>query len=498
MSLSAYRQLEEGNARISALEGALAVLHWDRSVIMPEGGADARAEQIATLGLIVHELQTDPRRTDLIEAALAETGELDAWQAANLREMARASVRARAVPPALVDGLARAKSATEMAWRRAQAEADFSLVAERLAGLVELVREEAAILGERLELDPYDALLDKYDAGLRAAFVAPLFDRLAAELPALLDAVIDRQHSLGEPLALDGPFPVSEQERLGRTVMERLGFDFHHGRLDVSHHPFTGGVPDDSRITTRYETGSFIQALMAVIHETGHSLYERGLPAEWRGQPVGEARGMVMHESQSLLFEMQAARGPAFIGYLSGLAAEIFDRSGPAWEPENLLRHYHKVERSLIRVYADEVSYPLHVIHRTRLEQAMISGALAVRDLPQAWNGGMAELLGVAPANDREGCLQDIHWYSGAFGYFPTYTLGALTAAQLFRAALMEAPSIEAGLAEGRGDGLLAWARRRVHEQGSLVSTAELIESACGEPLGADRFLDHLRTRYLP
>jgi len=279
--------------------------------------------------------------------------------------------------------------------------------------------------------------------------------------------------------------------------MARLGFDFTHGRLDVSHHPFTGGVPEDVRITTRYSESEFIQALMAVIHETGHALYERGLPPDWRGQPVGRARGMVLHESQSLMFEMQAARSPAFLSALSDILRSAFAASGPAWEAENLMRHYHRVAREPIRVEADEMTYPLHIVHRTRLETAMIAGDLAVADLPSAWNEGMRDLLGFNPRNDAEGCLQDIHWYAGSFGYFPTYMLGALAAAQLFRAACAELPGIEPELAEGRADALRGWAAAKVHAKASRYNTSEIIEKATGAPLGAKVFLDHLRARYL-
>ncbi|MDP2622083.1 MAG: carboxypeptidase M32 [Hyphomicrobiales bacterium] len=493
----AYRTLEAQERRMSVIGGALAVLHWDRAVMMPDGGLWVRAEQTAALNVVLHEMRTDPRRADLIEKAEAGASGLDEWRRANLREIRRFFERATALSADLVERLAHARAETEMAWRGAKQRADFSAVSDQLANLLALVREEAEMLGSALKISPYDALLDGYDWGLRAAQFQPLFDRLAGDIPPLLDGILARMSGLAARIPLSGPFPVAAQERLGRTVMQRLGFDFDHGRLDVSHHPFTGGVPEDTRITTRYEEGDFIQALMAVIHETGHALYERGLPQAWRNQPVGRARGMVLHESQSLMFEMQAGRSPAFVSYLSRLAREVFGGSGPAWASGNLLRHYHKVERGLIRVHADEVSYPLHVIARTRLEQAMIAGALKVADLPEAWNAAVTELMGVTPANDRDGCLQDIHWYSGAFGYFPTYTLGALAAAQLFRAALAAAPEIEAELARGRADALLKWVRAKVHCLGSLALTDEVIEQASGARLGVAAFLDHLRARYL-
>lgn len=496
-AIDAYRRLEAQEKRMAAISGALAMLGWDRAVMMPEGGAAARAEQMAGLGLVLHEMQTDPARADLIADAQAGGGSLDPWQRANLHEIARAFARATVKPADLVENLSHARAATEMAWRRARADNDFAAVAPLLANLLSLVREEAAVVGEALGLDPYDALLDGYDPGLRTHHFVPVFARLAEAIPPLLDTVIERQAAAGAPLPLAGPFELAKQEKMGRDIMQRLGFDFHHGRLDVSHHPFTGGVPDDSRITTRYSDGEFIQSLMAVIHETGHSLYERGLPAQWRGQPVGDARGMTMHESQSLLFEMQAGRSPAYVAYLARLARDAFGGHGPAWDAANLLKHYHKVDRGVIRVYADEISYPLHVILRTGLERDMIAGKLAVDDLPQAWRAGMVELLGIEPESDRDGCLQDIHWYGGAFGYFPTYTLGALAAAQLFQAALARHPDIEAELARGRADSLLAFVRERVHSLASSTATGDILQAATGRPLGPEAFIAHLQQRYL-
>jgi carboxypeptidase Taq len=279
--------------------------------------------------------------------------------------------------------------------------------------------------------------------------------------------------------------------------MKRVGFDFDHGRLDISLHPFCGGTPDDVRITTRYDEADFRGALMGVLHETGHALYERGLPIEWRRQPVGDARGMAMHESQSLLMEMQACRSREFTAFLAPLLRETFGGTGPVWEADNLYRLGTQVRRSLIRVDADEVTYPAHVILRYRLERAMIAGDLALADLPAAWNDGMKELLGIVPPDDRQGCLQDIHWYDGAWGYFPTYTMGAMIAAQLFDAAKRANPGLLEELGAGDFARLLGWLRAHVHGKGSSRTTTEIVAEATGHPLDAAVFEAHLRRRYL-
>jgi len=278
-----------------------------------------------------------------------------------------------------------------------------------------------------------------------------------------------------------------------------VGFDFGRGRLDESLHPFCGGVPDDVRITTRYDESDAAGAIMAVLHETGHALYEQGLPPAWRDQPVGRALGMSVHESQSLLMEMQACRSRAFLTYAAPVMAEMLNGGddGAGWDPDTLSRLYTRVAPGLIRVDADEVTYPAHIILRFRLERALLTGDLVLDDLPGAWRDGMKEVLGVTVPDDRTGCLQDIHWYDGAIGYFPTYTLGAMTAAQLFQAAVEAVPSIPDDLAKGDFGPLLGWLRDHVHALGSSVTAAEMLERATGKPLDAGVFKAHLRRRYV-
>ncbi len=281
-----------------------------------------------------------------------------------------------------------------------------------------------------------------------------------------------------------------------REILERIGFPFESGRMDESAHPFSTGYAGDNRITVAIREDDPAFAVMAAMHECGHALYEANLPAEWTRQPVGEARGMALHESQSLMVEMQAGRSPEFIGWLAPrMAAALGD--DPAFAPDNLRRLYNRVEPGFIRVEADEVTYPAHIVLRYRLETALLSGDLAVADLPGAWDDGMESLLGIRPPSATEGCLQDIHWYDGAFGYFPTYTLGAMTAAQLMQAAMDEVPGIPDHLAEGDLAPLLDWARTRVHSLGSSLSTAAIVERATGRPLDPEAFRRHLARRYL-
>ena len=495
--MTAYRHLEARFSRLGAVDEAIAMLHWDAAAMMPPGGAAARAEQLATLRVIAHELLTAPDIADLIAAAEADGGSLGDWQHANLREMRRRWRHAAAVPNDLVEALSRACSRSEAVWREARPADDFAAVLPGLDQVLGLTREVAAAKAAALGVSPYEALLDQYEPGGATATIDRLFDELAVFLPGLLDDVLARQSRRNAPPAPRGPFPVEAQRRAALMLMQRIGFDFAHGRLDDSAHPFCGGHSDDVRLTTRYDEADFAKALMGTLHETGHALYKRGLPAEWRRQPVGSARGMAMHESQSLLLEMQVCRSPAFADFAAPLLRAIFGGDAEAWHPEALHRRQVAVRPGPIRVDADEVTYPAHVILRYRLERAMIAGDLAPRDLPGAFNDGLQAAIGVTPACDREGVLQDIHWYDGAWGYFPTYTMGALIAAQLFAAARTAIP----GLAEEIGNGafapLIDWLRHNVHAKGSLLSTAELVEAATGMPLGTAAFEHHLRERYL-
>ena len=492
-----YAELERRFGRMSAVNRAGSILNWDRSTMMPDGASEDRADQLATLSVISHEIMVAPDMPELLQRAEEGRTMLDAWRAANLREMRHAWVHQNALPGDLVEARTRASSACEMVWREAKKNADFKSLLPTLGEVLSLTRRVADAKAAALGLSPYDALLDEYEPGGRSVRIDALFAELRSFLPDLLGRVLERQHKGPAPLPLEGPFPTEAQRRLGEELIRIIGFDFNHGRLDVSAHPFTGGTADDVRITTRYDESDFARALMGVLHECGHALYEAGLPREWRRQPVGNARGMVLHESQSLLMEMQACRGRAFIDFAAPRMRAAFGKSGPAWEAGNIHRIYTRVAPGFIRVDADEVTYPLHIVLRYRLERAMLAGDLALADLPGAWNDGMRELLGIVPPDDSLGCLQDIHWPDGSIGYFPTYTLGALAAAQLFAAARKAVPGLLDAIGKGDFAPLLGWLRANVHGKGSIAGADEILAQATGSPLGASAFKAHLETRYL-
>ena len=494
--MMAYDRLATRFSRIATINEASSVLSWDAATMMPAGGGSARGDQLAVLAGLAHALLTAPAAADDLAAAEA-TGESDRWRAANLHLMRHAHTRATAMPADLVEAQARANSACEKVWREARRQSDFAMVRPHLAEVVRLEREAASALAPALDLAPYDALMDGFQRGMRVADVTRVFDEYETFLRRALPEAEERQASRPAPLRPLGPFPIAAQEALCRKLSERLGLEFAHARLDRSAHPFSGGTPTDVRITTRYDEADFTQAVLAVVHETGHALYERGLPAAYARQPVGEAAGMAAHESQSLIVEMQACRSDPFLAFLGPRLHSAFDGDPAPYRSANLARLWRRVERGCIRVDADEMTYPAHVILRFRLEQALVAGDLVVADLPGAWNDGFAALLGITPPDDARGCLQDIHWYDGAFGYFPSYTLGAMSAAQLMVAARRAVPGLEAALGEGDLSPLLGWLRANVHGLGSLLSLDELLRQATGKPLDPSDFEAHLTARYL-
>jgi carboxypeptidase Taq len=359
----------------------------------------------------------------------------------------------------------------------------------------------AAALSDNLKLGKYDALLDGFEPGGRRARIDVVFADLRGYLPGFIQRALEKQRS-EKVVAPKGPFAVERQRWLGLEAMKRVGFDFTHGRLDVSHHPFCGGVPRDVRITTRYDEKDFTTSFMGVLHETGHAKYEQGLPAEWLDQPVGKARSMSVHESQSLLQEMQVSRSPAFIQFVTPLIQQAFPEAAAAqpdaFSVENLVRLYTRVRPGYIRVDADEATYPCHIILRYELETKLIEGEMQVRDIPEAWDAGMRELLGLTTKdNFKDGCMQDVHWPAGLFGYFPTYTLGALTAAQLFAAVRRDHPSVDDQIARGEFGPLNTWLRDKVWSRGSLLETDDLLTEATGAPLSTAAFKAHVERRYL-
>jgi carboxypeptidase Taq len=496
MAASPYEQLEQEFRRLHAFRGALSLLRWDAAVMMPRGSADVRGEQLAALETEHHALLTTPKVARLLERAEAGASQMEDWPLANLREMRRQRDHAIATPPSLISRLAKATARAEVFWVEAKKANDFKLLAPHLEEVVHLVRDKAALLGQARGLAPYDALVDGFTPGISAADIDTIFKALSRKLPGLINQAIEVQ-AAHAPTPLTGKFSASRQRSLAVEVLKALGFPFDRGRLDESEHPFTEGVPGDIRVTTRFDSIDPFSGLLGAVHETGHAMYDLGLPLKWRDQPVGRDRGLALEESQSLLFEMNLCRSRSFVKYLRPLLEKYLQVSGPEWEEANLYRLLIRVRRSCIRMDADELTYPVHIMLRYDLEKKMLEGSLPVADLPEAWNANLEQRLNIRPPNDVEGCLQDIHWAVGHFGYFPSYALGAVIAGQLNEAMRAARPTLDEEIAAGQFGGVMEWLRDNVHGIGARLPVQELIKQATGKPLTAAAYLRYLEAKYL-
>ena len=494
--LTPYEQLEQEFRRLHAFRGALAVLRWDAAVTMPRGSSDVRGEQLAALETECHAVLTSPRLTRLLERAEASTAGLRDWQRANLREMRRERDHAIATPPSLVARLARATARAEALWREARERNDFAILAPALDEVLRLTRNRAAMLGQHMGLDPYDALLDEYTPGLLSADIDGWFATLAQRLPTLVSEVVEAQETR-PALPIAGRFPASRQRALCVDVMKTLGFPFDRGRFDGSERTFTEGVPGDIRVTTRFDPADPFTGLLGALHETGQALYDLGLPPEWLDQPVGQDRGMALEESQSLLLEMVVGRSRAFVDYLMPLLARHLGVAGPEWSADNVYRRLTRVARGPNRMDADELTYQAHIVVRYELERRLLSGDLPVQDLPGAWNELMERRLGLCPANDVEGCLQDVHWALGSFGYFPSYAIGAVIASQLWESLREDQAELEDDIRRGEFARLTGWLRSSVHALGAKMTVPELVRHATGRPLSVAPHLRYLERKYL-
>jgi carboxypeptidase Taq len=490
----AYDDLTSTYARLYRFAHLGALAGWDQAANMPPAGVEARAAAMSELMGLMHHMRTEPKLAQ--DISRAEQEPLSALQRANLREIQRDWRLNNALPQALVRRQQMARSRCEHAWRSQRPANDWKGFVSNFREVLDSSREEARLLADMTGLSRYDALLDQYEPGMRSATLDRVFGELRQWLPGLIQRVVDKQshEALVQP---SGPFPLEAQRALCERVVRWLGFDFNAGRLDVSTHPFCGGVPEDVRMTTRFGEHDFLGSLMGTIHETGHGRYEQNLPREWLGQPVANARSMALHESQSLSFEMQLGSHPGFVAQLAPMVAQAFG-GGPAYTAQNLHRLITRVKPGFIRVDADEVTYPAHVILRYEIERPLIEGEIEPEDVPMLWDAKMTELLGIdTRGNFKDGPLQDVHWPEGLMGYFPCYTLGAMYAAQWFAAMRRTLPTLDASIAAGDLAPVLDWLRDNIWHQASLWTTDELALRASGETLNPAYFKAHLEARYL-
>jgi carboxypeptidase Taq len=499
---SAWSELEARMRDLNDLFAALRLLNWDQAVMMPPRGAPARARSIATLEGVTHERLTDPRVGELLEELGSEES-LELPQRASVRVLHRDYEQATKVPSDLVRAIAEARGLAYAAWTEARPASDFSILAPRLERLIALKKEEADALG--WEQERYDALLDLYEPGLTTQRVESMF----GELVAGLEPIVDARATDGDPggllgMASAGPqrgrastFDEERQEELCRWLATSIGFDASAGRLDQSPHPFTAHIgTGDVRQTTRTDPRVLLSSVYAALHETGHALYEQGLPEELLDLPAGRVPSLGLHESQSRLWENQVGRSRPFCNWLLPHLKERFPEEIGMVTPEQLYEAVNHVSRTLVRVEADEVTYNLHIAHRFELELAVFRDELDLEDAPEAWNAALERYVGVRPPDDAAGILQDMHWSIGALGYFPTYTIGNLYAAALFARAEEALGGLEDDLSSGDCSRLLGWLRDNVHARAYLVDPDELMTEVVGEVPGSGPLLSYLEAKY--
>jgi len=471
-----------------------ALLSWDEQVNLPPNSADLRAAQRAVIADVQHSAASDPHIGELLEFLEKERAQLTEDQRVVLYWARRDYNKATKLPADFVREKAEQSSRGYQAWKQAREKNDFASYAPVLQKNIELAKREAAYLGQGAA--PYDYMIDCFDPGMKAAVIETLFDELKIGLVPLVRQITSSKIKAREE-ALRG-FPVERQQTFLREVTQAIGFDYGRGRIDVSPHPFCSGSGADVRMTTRYHADNPLGSLFGSIHETGHGLYEQGLPIALHHTALGRAVGMGVHESQSRLWENQVARSRGFWKFFEPKYRATFPEQLGSISSEELYLAINAVAPTLIRTEADEVTYNLHIVLRFELEKKLFAGTLAVADLPKTWNAMSRELLGLEPANDSEGVLQDVHWSDGGFGYFPSYCIGNMMAAQLWYHVLGLRPQLEDDFARGDFTWLLGWLRKNIHALGRRYDTLALVKLATGEPLSPKYLLRYLKERYGP
>jgi carboxypeptidase Taq len=491
----AYAELIHRVKEGALLGSCASVLGWDERTYMPHQGSNHRAEQMALLARMTHEMVTAPAIGDLLSEleSSPRRREADEIRAANLREIRRSYDRAVKLPKELVEELARVTTRAQQVWQEARQKDDFATFQPWLQKIIDLKREEAKAVGYTAV--PYDALLDEYEPNATTAEITRVFADLRNDLVPLVGSILESGKKPNREI-LEREFPVEQQKAFGQAAAAAIGFDFDSGRLDVTTHPFCDGIgPGDCRITTRYNPTRFNEAFFGILHEAGHGIYEQGLDPEHFGTPVGSAASLGIHESQSRLWENQVGRGRPYWEHFFPKAQQMFP-SLRGVQLDDFVFAVNDVRPSFIRVEADEATYNMHIILRFELEQALISSDLQPADVPGAWVEGFKKSFQLTPPNNAQGCLQDIHWSMGGLGYFPTYTLGNLYAAQFMDQARADLGDLDGDFRRGEFGRLKGWLNGKVHRPGHQFPAGELCKRVTGKPLSHKPLIAYLRAKY--
>ncbi len=487
-----WQKFCDKQAEFSKLSHAIAVLSWDQQTYMPIGGSQARAESLAYLQTLAHEKLVSSETRDLI--CHLEFLQDDPKKGPIYNIVRREYEKAVKIPIELVTENAKATSLAIAAWQEAKLKEDFNIFEKHLEKVVALQRKRAEAIG--YENDPYDALLDRFEPGMKSKDVAVIFEQLKENLILLVKEITAKQGK--RPDFFNQDYAKKTQWDLSMKVLQEMGFDFNCGRQDYSEHPFTIGFDArDVRITTKITTNSFPNSLYSSMHEGGHALYEQGIPEKWRHLAIGNAASIAVHESQSRMWENIVGRSKEYLSHLWPYIKKQFASELQAVDFDNFYGAVNWVEPSLIRVSADEVTYNLHIFIRFELEKELLSGKLSVSNLPEAWEEKVESYLGIKVPTPSRGVLQDVHWAMGSIGYFPTYALGNVMAAQFYQQALHEIPDLTQNIATGNLAVLREWLRENIHQRGSTLLPLQLLEEVCGSSLSVKPYLKYLKNKYL-
>lgn len=494
--MSAFEELLEISKEINNVQNAVYLLAWDERTYMPKGAVEGRSETKSDLYRIYHRLMTSDRLKKVLDELNKESvkADLDETQKTAVREMTRDFERRYNIPDELVKKMAKVSSKAQAAWEKARANSDFELFLPHLEKQVELKKEAAEYIGYENEL--YDALVDGFEPGFTAKKIKKIFDPMKSKLSSIVDEIQGSDIIAGEGVYKGKKFDIGKQKKLCRSLAENIGYDFEHGRLDEAVHPFTMGMDDDVRITNRY-TDEDLSSLFSLLHEAGHGIYEQGIPEELYGHPLGQRISMGYHESQSRMWENFVGRSREFMAFLYPKLKDDFARLGEEDE-EDIYEAINRVEPTFIRVEADEVTYNLHIALRFDIELALFRDELEPSETKSVWRDKMDKYLGVVPEDPSKGVLQDIHWSSGDFGYFPSYALGNLYAAQIYKKVVEDIDNLQEKIAKGKFDDLKTWLNENIHKHGRRYRAAGMTKRLTGEGLSEDYYIDYLKGKYGP
>jgi carboxypeptidase Taq len=492
-----YFKLEQKFETITGLKNILTIAQWDCSTYMPDGASKNKNKELATLSSLISSLESSPEVGSLIHEISLDSKELDIWQLSNLDLIRNKYEHSKAIDISLQKKYVEASAECEFIWRKCRLNNDFKKLEPYLDKVMDLSRQIASIKSAKFNTPKYEILLDQFDPNRRESELDKIFQHTKSHLPEIISKIMEKQQNR-KIIPLSKTVDIKTQKEIAIRIAQIIGFDFDRGRIDQSVHPFSTGRNNDVRITTKYDSVNILDNIYNILHEAGHGLYLQNLPYKYRNQPVGDYQNMSFHESQSLLMEMQIGTSKAFLELLSKLLYDEFNIRGNEYSAENLYNLKTTVKPGVIRIEADETTYPMHVIMRYEIEKSIINEKISAKDLPELWNKKIKEYLGISPDSNKDGCMQDIHWVSGLFGYFPTYYMGAIISSMLIKGMAKQDLNIDTAIRDRDFESINAYLNQNLRQHGSALENDQLLELSTGyNNINVDVFLNYLKTKYI-